>query len=66
MVIFAQFLGGAFFLALAETDFSTSSLSALKQHAPEVDAMLTFDVGAAGVSTAVMSEQLSGVLKAYN
>ncbi|KAF4637539.1 hypothetical protein G7Y89_g534 [Cudoniella acicularis] len=66
MILFCQFFGGALFLALAETDFSSSLRSALKQYAPEVDANLITDVGAAGVKKAVMSQQLQGVLKAYN
>ena len=66
IVIFCQFFGGALILAVAEVDFSTSLRSALKQHAPGVDANLIFDVGAAGVRDAITSEQLPGVLRAYN
>ncbi|TVY38954.1 Efflux pump [Lachnellula occidentalis] len=66
IVVFCQFFGGALILAVAEVDFSASLRSALKQYAPGVDAEMIFDVGAAGVRDAVTSEQLGGVLRAYN
>lgn len=66
LVVFSQFFGGALILALAETDFSSSLRSALKEYAPSVDPALIFDVGATGVRKAVTSEQLPGVLMAYN
>lgn len=66
IVVFFQYIGGAVILALAETDFSSSLRSALKQHAPGVSLTLIFDVGATGIRDAVTSEQLHGVLKAYN
>jgi hypothetical protein len=65
-VLFCQFFGGAFFLALAETDFSSSLRSGLKQYAPSVDVELIFEVGASGVRKSVTSEQLPEVLTAYN
>lgn len=66
IVVFCQFFGGALVLALAETDFSTSLPSSLTKYAPSVNATLIFDVGAAKVREAVATEQLSGVLIAYN
>lgn len=66
MIVFCQFFGGALVLALAETDFSSSLRSSLTKYAPSVNATLVFDVGAAKVREAVTSEQLSGVLIAYN
>ncbi|KAE8443873.1 hypothetical protein EG329_001282 [Mollisiaceae sp. DMI_Dod_QoI] len=66
MVVLSQFFGGALFLALAQTDFSSSLRSALTQYAPGVDATLISQVGAAGVRGAVTSAQLPGVLMAYN
>ncbi|KUJ10554.1 MFS general substrate transporter [Mollisia scopiformis] len=66
LVIFCQYFGGAVFLALAETDFSSSLRSALREYAAGVDSALIFEVGASGVRAAVTSEQLPGVLKAYN
>lgn len=66
IVVFCQFFGGAVFLALAETDFSSSLREALRKFAPDVDAGLIFEVGATGVRGAVSREQLPGVLVAYN
>ncbi len=66
MVLFCQFFGGALALALAETDFSASLRSSLKTYAPGVNATLIFDVGASGVRDVVSSEELPGVLRAYN
>jgi len=66
IVVFSQFFGGALFLALAETDFSSSLSSALKEFAPGVNETLIFNAGATAVREVVTSQQLPGLLKAYN
>ncbi|KIM93854.1 hypothetical protein OIDMADRAFT_45984 [Oidiodendron maius Zn] len=66
MVVFCQFFSGALFLALAETDLSSTLKLALVQYAPGVNATLVFDAGATGVREAVTSDQLPGMLVAYN
>lgn len=66
IVVFCQFFGSACGLALAETDFSSSLKSALRKYAPGVNAELVSELGAVGVRGAVGTEQLPGVLKAYN
>lgn len=66
LVVFSQFFGSACGLALAETSFSSSLSSAVTKYAPGVDINLISQVGAAGVRSAVSSDQLLGVLKAYN
>jgi hypothetical protein len=66
MVVFSQFFGSACGLALAETDFSSSLGSALPKYAPGVNVSLISQVGAVGVRGAVSSDQLPGVLEAYN
>ena len=66
IVVFSQFFGSACGLALAETDFSSSLKSALRKYAPGVNAELVSELGAVGLRGAVGSEQLPGVLKAYN
>jgi hypothetical protein len=66
IVVFCQFFGGALFLALAQTDFSSSLGVSLREYAPGVNETLINSVGATGVRGAVTAEQLSGVLKAYN
>lgn len=66
MVLFGQFFGGGLFLALAETDLSSSLRSALPEYAPGVNSTLIFDAGATGVRSVVSAEQLPGVVLAYN
>lgn len=66
MVLFGQFFGGGLFLALAETDLSSSLQSALPEYAPGVNSTLIFDAGATGVRSVVSAEQLPGVVLAYN
>ncbi|KAH7400101.1 putative efflux pump antibiotic resistance protein [Cadophora sp. MPI-SDFR-AT-0126] len=66
LVVFCQFFGGALVLALTETDFSSSLRSALREHAPGIDPAVIFATGATGIRKAVTSDQLVGVLKAYN
>jgi len=66
MVVFSHFFGSACGLALAETDFSNSLKSALRKYSPGVNAELVSELGAVGVRGAVGTEQLPGVLKAYN
>jgi hypothetical protein len=66
IVVFCQFFGGALFLAFAETDFSNSLSSALTEFAPGVNETLVFNAGATAAREVVTSEQLPGLLRAYN
>jgi hypothetical protein len=66
MVLFGQFFGGGVFLALADTDLSSSLLSALPEYAPGANITAIIDAGASGVRDVVTSEQLPGVILAYN
>ena len=66
MVVFCQFFSGALFLALADTDLSSSLKSTIPEYAPGVNATQIFDAGAAGLRTAVSIDQLPAVLLAYN
>ncbi|KAH8692060.1 putative efflux pump antibiotic resistance protein [Talaromyces proteolyticus] len=66
MVLFGQFFGGGLFLALAETDLSSSLRSTLPEYAPDVNATLIFDAGATGVRAVVSIDQLPGVILSYN
>ncbi|OAP64273.1 hypothetical protein AYL99_00245 [Fonsecaea erecta] len=65
-IFFWQYLGGAIFLAVAETIFTNSLRSSLKTYAPGVNPELVIDVGAAAVRSSMSSGQLPGVLRAYN
>lgn len=66
MVLFGQFFGGGVFLALADTDLSSSLISALPVYAPGANVTAIIDAGASGVRDIVTSEQLPGVILAYN
>ncbi|OAL20504.1 hypothetical protein AYO22_08805 [Fonsecaea multimorphosa] len=65
-IFFWQYLGGAVFLAVAETIFTNSLRSSLRTYAPGVNPDTIIDVGAAAVRSSVSSGQLPGVLRAYN
>ncbi|KAK9235157.1 major facilitator superfamily domain-containing protein [Lipomyces kononenkoae] len=66
MVLFGQFFGGGVFLALADTDLSSSLLAALPVDAPGANVTAIIDAGASGVRDVVTAEQLPGVIQAYN
>lgn len=66
LIVFSQFFGGAIFVALGQTVFNNRLGPALARFAPEVKAATLISVGATKVRNTVSSEQLEGVLKAYN
>ena len=66
VVVFFQFLGGAIFLAVSESVFSSKLLKALAAHAPQVNAEAVVAAGAAAVNSVVAANDLPGVLLAYN
>jgi hypothetical protein len=66
LIIFEQTFGGAFFLAIGQTLFNSSLGKGLQKYAPSVDAQAIIHAGASGVRDVVSSQELSGVLTAYN
>ncbi|EEA25772.1 conserved hypothetical protein [Talaromyces marneffei ATCC 18224] len=66
MVLFGQFFGGGVFLALADTDLSSTLLSALPEYAPSANITAIIEAGASGVRNVVTAEELPGVILAYN
>jgi hypothetical protein len=66
LVIFGQTLGGAVFLALAQTVFTNGLIATLHTTAPNVNPQTVIDAGASGIRAAVSSTALPGVLSAYN
>lgn len=66
MVLFGQFFGGGVFLALADTDLSSTLLSSIPEYAPGADVHSIITAGASGVRNVVTAEQLPGVILAYN
>ncbi|KAI0474126.1 MFS general substrate transporter [Xylariaceae sp. FL0804] len=65
-VMFAQYLGGAFFASIAKTVFTTSLESAVKSLAPGLDPDALVNVGVTDIGTAVPAKLLEGALMAYN
>ena len=66
IVVFFQFLGGAIFLAINESLFTSKLLTALATYAPQVNAQTVVAAGAAGVRRVVGASDLPDVLEAYN
>lgn len=66
IVTFFQFLGGAIFLAISESLFTSKLLTALATHAPQVNVHVVVAAGAAAVNKVVGTNDLPGVLQAYN
>jgi hypothetical protein len=68
LVVFAQNLGGAIFLSIAQLIFSSRLRHGLQIYAPGVDVALVIEAGATGLRsvTAVPEASLPGVLIAYS
>jgi hypothetical protein len=66
LVSFSQTLGGALFLAFAQTAFSTALPTTLQKHAPGISSQLVEEAGASGFRAAVPQESVKGVVLAYN
>lgn len=66
LIVFFQFFGGSLIIALAQTDFINSLGPALAHFAPNVSAETIIDAGARSVRDVVSTEELPGVLRAYN
>ncbi|CAG8975255.1 hypothetical protein HYALB_00007955 [Hymenoscyphus albidus] len=66
LIVFMQNLGGAVFLALAQTIFTTDLRSGLARFAPTVDVGMVEAAGATGFRALVDSVEVVGVLEAYN
>jgi hypothetical protein len=66
IVIFCQFLGGAIFLAIAESLFTSRLVSEIAINAPSVNTQVVINAGAAAVASVVSPENLAAVIQAYN
>ncbi|KAL7908505.1 major facilitator superfamily domain-containing protein [Trichoderma velutinum] len=66
LVTFCQFFGSSIFLAVAQTVFANVLVSELHKTAPSVNAKTLLRLGTAAVRDYVTSEELPGVLAAYN
>lgn len=66
LLIFSQFLGGAVFLAIAQSVFQTQLVEQLGKRASDVDVTDLVKVGVSGFRKLVTEAQLPRVLEAYN
>ena len=66
ILIFSQNMGGAVFLVVAETIFSSSLRQQILKDAPGVNADLIIAAGARSIRKVVTGQQLKGVLQAYS
>ena len=66
LVIFAQTFGGSLFLTFAQTDFSTGLTESIETLAPNIKAETVIAAGASAVRMVVPSDEIAGVLEAYN
>lgn len=69
IVIFSQNLGGALFIAVAQSVFQNGLLSALAQKAPSIDPSIILEAGATQLRTALQQigqiDQLDAVVASY-
>lgn len=65
-VFFCQYLGGAVFLAVAETIFTNTLRSSLRKYSPDIDPESVISIGATAVRSTFRGAHLEGVLRAYN
>ncbi|EFQ99145.1 azole resistance protein 1 [Nannizzia gypsea CBS 118893] len=66
VMIFAQILGGAMWLSVAQTVLTSQLLKGLVDAVPGIDPKLVLDKGATGFRETVRPEYLGDVLKVYN
>jgi membrane-bound metal-dependent hydrolase YbcI (DUF457 family) len=66
LAIFSQTFGGALFLAFAQTIFSHSLIAGLQKYASTVDRQAVVAAGATAIRKVVKSDEVAGVLQAYN
>jgi hypothetical protein len=65
LVMFSQTMAGALFLSLADTIFTNSLRSHLRQDAPDVSVQAVIDAGAYSFRTVVPEAAVERVLTAY-
>ncbi|KAI1499286.1 putative efflux pump antibiotic resistance protein [Biscogniauxia marginata] len=64
-ILFFQTVGGAFFVAAAQSAFVNQMILALATTAPDVDPMQVISVGATELRSAFTESQVSGIILAY-
>jgi hypothetical protein len=66
IIVFAQTFGGAIWLAVASTTFSSSLKTALAKYAPGISPIVVQTAGATGFRDIVSKGSIEGVIKSYN
>ncbi|KAI9800629.1 MAG: hypothetical protein M1833_003287 [Piccolia ochrophora] len=65
-VIFAQTLGGALFISVAQNIFQNRLVTGLVRVAPELDPSTILNIGATSIKGVIAEESLPNVIEAYN
>jgi hypothetical protein len=66
IVMFAQTLGGAIFISVAQNVFTNRLLTNVIAVVPDLDPSIVLQSGATNLAKAIPSQYLSGVIEAYN
>ncbi|KAJ7205769.1 DHA14-like major facilitator [Mycena pura] len=66
VVVFAQTMGGALFVSVAQSVFTNKLVAGLAARVPGVDPIIVLDAGATSLTDAVPPQILPDVLRAYN
>ncbi|KAF5343441.1 hypothetical protein D9758_011823 [Tetrapyrgos nigripes] len=66
IIVFAQTVGGAIFISIAQNVFSNKLASGLTSQVPDIDPSIVVTTGATGLKDVISSNLLPAVLKVYN
>lgn len=66
IIVFAQTLGGALFVSIAQSVFQNKLVEGLAEHAPSIDSSIILATGATSIQSTVAKDVLPGVTLAYN
>ena len=66
VIVFAQTLGGAVCVAIAQTIFQNKLIAKTAEYAPRIDPSVILAMGATNIHTEIPAEDLQGVILAYD
>ncbi|KAH8780773.1 major facilitator superfamily domain-containing protein [Hyaloscypha finlandica] len=66
VVVFAQTLGGAITIAIAQSVFQNKLIEKVVQYAPGIDPAVVFMTGATSIHSKIPAQELPGVILAYD
>ncbi|CAG8957742.1 hypothetical protein HYFRA_00000080 [Hymenoscyphus fraxineus] len=65
MILFAQTIGGAFFVSASQTGFTNELLKALPSFAPSVDPKRVLTIGITEIRSSFAADEVQGIIRAY-